>query len=108
MSSSGNQVPAYSGNTETGVLGTDSPDKKYISRLNVRMSLDIGARVRVFVQYDSSGKWDLILSMAGINLRTFTIPIRPRRCDHMKLRIEGEGEAKIYSITKTIEQGSDM
>jgi hypothetical protein len=93
---------------ETGTLGTDSPDKKYISRLNVRMSLDIGARVRIFVQYDSSGKWDLILSMAGINLRTFTIPVRPRRCDHMKLRIEGEGEAKIYSITKTIEEGSDM
>lgn len=93
---------------ETGVLGTDSPDKKYISRLNVRMSLDIGTRVRIFVQYDSSGKWDLILSMAGINLRTFTVPIKPRRCDHMKLLIEGEGEAKIYSITKTIEQGSDM
>jgi hypothetical protein len=93
---------------ETGTLGTDSPDKKYISRLNVRMSLDIGARVRVFIQYDSSGKWDLILSMAGVNLRTFTVPIRPRRCDHMKLRIEGEGEAKIYSITKTIEEGSDM
>ena len=93
---------------ETGTLGTDSPDKKYISRLNVRMSLDIGARVRIFVQYDSSGKWDLILSMAGINLRTFTIPVRPRRCDHIKIRIEGEGDAKIYSITKTIEEGSDM
>jgi hypothetical protein len=25
-----------------------------------------------------------------------------------KLRIEGEGEAKIYSIAKTIEEGSDM
>jgi hypothetical protein len=24
------------------------------------------------------------------------------------LRIEGEGDARIYSITKTIEQGSDI
>ena len=93
---------------ETGVLGTDSPDKKYISRLNVRMALNVGTRVRFYIQYDSSGTWDLIFSMAGVNLRTFNVPIRPRRCDHMKLRIEGEGEAKIYSITKTIEQGSDM
>lgn len=93
---------------ETGVLGTDSPDKKYISRLNIRMALDIGTRVRFYIQYDSSGTWDLVFSMAGINLRTFTMPIRPRRCDHMKIRIEGEGEAKIYSITKTIEEGSDM
>ena len=93
---------------ETGTLGTDSPDKKYISRLNIRMALDIGTRVRFYIQYDSSGTWDLVFSMAGINLRTFTMPIRPRRCDHMKIRIEGEGEAKIYSITKTIEEGSDM
>jgi hypothetical protein len=93
---------------ESGVLGTDSPDKKYISRLNVRMSLDIGTRVRFYIQYDSSGTWDLVFSMAGVNLRTFNVPIRPRRCDHMKIRIEGEGEAKIYSITKTIEEGSDM
>lgn len=93
---------------ETGVLGTDSPDKKYISRLNIRMALNVGTRVRFYIQYDSSGTWDLIFSMAGVNLRTFNVPIRPRRCDHMKLRIEGEGEAKIYSITKTIEQGSDM
>lgn len=93
---------------ESGVLGTDSPDKKYISRLNVRMSLDIGTRVRFYIQYDSSGTWDLIFSMAGVNLRAFNVPIRPRRCDHMKIRIEGEGEAKIYSITKTIEEGSDM
>ena len=93
---------------ETGTLGTDSPDKKYISRLNVRMALDIGTRVRFFVQYDSSGTWDLLFNVVGINLRTFTMPIRPRRCDHMKIRIEGEGEAKIYSITKTIEEGSDM
>lgn len=93
---------------ETGVLGTDSPDKKYISRLNVRMALNVGTRVRFYIQYDSSGTWDLIFSMAGVNLRTFNVPIRPRRCDHMKLRIEGDGEAKIYSIAKTIEEGSDM
>ena len=93
---------------ESGTLGTDSPDKKYISKLNVRMSLDIGTRVRFFIQYDSSGKWDLLFSMAGVNLRTFNVPIRPRRCDHMKIRIEGEGDAKIYSIAKTIEEGSDM
>lgn len=93
---------------ETGVLGTDSPDKKYISRLNVRMALNVGTRVRFYIQYDSSGTWDLIFSMAGVNLRTFNVPIKPRRCDHMKLRIEGEGEAKIYSIAKTIEEGSDI
>ena len=92
---------------ETGVLSVSSPDKKYISRLNVRMSLAIGTRVYFYIQYDSMGEWEHICSMAGTALRTFTAPIRPKRCDHMRLRIVGEGDAKIYSITKTIEQGSD-
>jgi hypothetical protein len=93
---------------ETGVMSVSSPDKKYISRLNVRMSLAIGTRVYFYIQYDSMGEWEHISSMAGTALRTFTVPIRPKRCDHMRLRIVGEGEAKIYSITKTIEQGSDV
>lgn len=93
---------------ETGVLSVSSPDKKYISRLNVRMSMNVGTRVHFYIQYDSMGAWEHISSMTGTVLRTFTVPIRPKRCDHMRLRILGEGDAKIYSITKTIEQGSDV
>ena len=93
---------------ETGVIGTDSPDKKYISRLDVRMYLDMGTRVFFYVQYDSCGTWEHIFTMKGENLRSFAVPIRPRRCDHLRLRIEGEGNANIYSICKTIEQGSDI
>ena len=93
---------------ETSALTISSPDKKYISRLNVRMALEIGAVVRFYIQYDSSGEWEHAYSMTGNVLRAFSTPIRPKRCDHMKLRIVGEGDVKIYSITKTIEQGSDV
>lgn len=93
---------------ETGVIGMYTPDKKYISRLNIRMALDTGTRVKIFAQYDSFGEWELLYSMSGVSLRSFTIPIRPKRCDHFRLRIEGEGDAKIYSIAKTLEQGSDL
>ena len=92
----------------TGIIGTDSPDKKYISRLDVRMSLQVGTRVVISAEYDSSGEWEYLFMMAGINLRSFAVPIRPKRCDHLRLRIEGIGDAKIYSICKTIEQGSDV
>ena len=92
----------------TGIIGTDSPDKKYISRLVVRLSLEVGTRVTFFVEYDSCGAWEHLFTMSGTSLRSFSVPIRPKRCDHMRLRIEGEGEAKIYSICKTIEQGSDV
>ena len=92
---------------ETGVIGVDSPDKKYLSRLTVRMWLDIGTQVYFFVQYDSGGEWEHLFTMTGNNLRSFAVPIRPKRCDHLRIRIVGEGDAKIYSIAKVIEEGSD-
>ena len=92
----------------TGIMGTDSPDKKYISRLDVRLSLTFGARVSFFVQYDSSNEWEQLFTMVGTNLKSFSVPIKPKRCDHLRLKILGEGDAKIYSICKTIEWGSDM
>ena len=92
----------------TGIIGTDSPDKKYISRMDVRLSLTSGSRVFFYVQYDSTSEWEHLLTMIGTTLRSFSIPIRPKRCDHLRLRIIGEGDAKIYSICKTIEQGSDV
>ena len=94
---------------QTGEIGISSPDMKYISRLNIRMAMEIGAEVRIYGQYDFSDEWESLWCLRNTdNLRSFSLPIRPKRCDHMKLRIEGEGMVKIYSITKTIEQGSEQ
>ena len=93
---------------ETGEIGITSPDMKYISRLTIRMSMDIGAVVNISAQYDLDDEWVPLCELTGTSLRSFSIPIRPRRCDYMKLRFEGEGMCKIYSITKTIEQGSEL
>ena len=93
---------------QTGPMGTDSPDMKYISKLLIRMSLGLGSRVRFLAQYDSMGAWEHLGTVVGTNLKTFSLPIKPVRCDHMRLRIDGEGDCKIYSITRTIEKGSDV
>jgi hypothetical protein len=92
----------------TGILGTDSPDKKYISRMDVRMQLEVGSVVSFYAEYDSSGVWEHLFTKTGQNLSSFAIPIRAKRCDHMRLRMDGEGGAKVFSICKTIEQGSDV
>ena len=91
----------------TGIIGTDSPDKKYVSRIDVRMLLQPGSRVTFFAEYDSSGEWEHLYSADGVNLKTFAVPVKTKRCDHMRLKIVGTGDAKIFSICKTIEQGSD-
>lgn len=92
----------------TGIIGTDSPDKKYISRLDARLLLAPGSTVTFYAEYDSSEVWEHLHTMVGTTLRSFAVPIRPKRCDHLRLRIVGQGDAKIYSICKTIEQGSDV
>ena len=97
-------IPWYA---ETGVIGLESPDTKYISRLTIRLHLDTGASVRVFVQYDSSGFWKQIAGTQASAMKTISMPIVPMRCDHMRLRLEGVGGCKVYSITKTVESGEE-
>ena len=93
---------------ETGEIGISSPDMKYISRLTLRMSMEIGSEARFYAQYDFNEEWEPLFTIQGTNMRSFSLPIRPKRCDHLKLRIEGEGVVRIYSITKNIEQGSEL
>ena len=93
---------------ETGVLYLSYPDMKYISRMTVRMSLGIGAECSIYAKYDEDAEWVPLYSVTGTSLRSFPVSIRPRRCDHMRLRFEGVGAAKIYTVTNTIEQGSDV
>ena len=93
---------------ETGLIGMSLPDMKYISRLLIRMALEAGASMKISIQYDSIGEWEQVCQMVSPSLRSFAVPIRPRRCDHFRIRIQGEGEGRVYSITKTIEQGSDV
>ena len=93
---------------ETGLLGMSMPDMKYVSRLLVRLTLDVGSKVDISIQYDSTDDWDHVYQTTANSLRSFAVPIRLRRCDHFRLRVDGEGEGRVYSITKTIEQGSDI
>jgi hypothetical protein len=91
----------------TGIIGMGSPDKKYVSRMDVRMKIDVGASVSFFAEYDSSGEYEYLCTLKGKQLQSFSVPIRPKRCDHFRLRIVGTGEAKILSICKTMEKGGE-
>ena len=93
---------------ETGIIGLDTPDTKYISKLAIRMDLEAGASVRVSVEYDSSGYWKQIGAREAVSVKTVTMPILPMRCDHMRLRLEGVGGCKVYSITKSLQAGAEV
>lgn len=92
---------------ETGIINASMPERQYLKRLSIRMVLEPGSIVNILVQYDSCGAWESLGHMTGSDLRSFTLPVRPRRCDHLRLRIEGSGKAMIFAITKSLSEGSD-
>ena len=92
---------------ESGLIGYELIDHKYISRFNFRMRLGNGARCKLEIMYDSSGKWEDEGAIKGSGTGSFVLPVIPKRCDHFRLRLSGEGEIWIYSIAKYLERGSD-
>lgn len=92
----------------SGVVGFASPDHKYIGKLSVRLSLELGANVDFYIEYDSDSVWEHKFSVSGRGTRSYTIPVIPHRCDHFRYKIVGRGDCKIFSISKTIEEGSDV
>lgn len=105
---SGTPEEAAAWMAETGDLGLDSPDNKYLSRLTLRLWLAGDARMRLRVRYDGEENWHTVANLRGSPLGSVTLPLRVRRCDHLRLRLEGTGDMRLYSLTKTIEQGSDV
>lgn len=92
---------------ESGAIGYSSPDNKYVERITLRITLEFGTNVDFFLQYDSCGEWEHKFNMSGTGTKTFSVPVIPKRCDHFKFKITGNGACKIHSITKTIEEGSE-
>ena len=92
----------------TGDLGLELPEQKYISRVTLRLSLDPGATLEVYAQYDREQTWVKLGQVYGTDLRSFSLPVRPRRCDQLRLKLQGTGMCKLYSITKTLEKGSEL
>lgn len=81
---------------------------RYISRFNIKLSMERNAEMRVFIEYDSSGLWTYQQTVRLHNTGTVTVPIKPRRCDHMRIRLEGRGAIRIYSIARLMDAGSDV
>lgn len=91
---------------ETGDIGLAQPDAKFLKSLYIRVRMEQGARMSAAVQYDSSGQWLPVSRIVCSSKRSFDIPVRLRRCDHFRLRLEGVGQTQIYALVKNIEYGS--
>lgn len=91
----------------SGIQYYEYPDRKYLSRYNIKLHLEQGALFKVYLEYDSAGQWIEAGEITAKGMETVTMPVRPRRCDHMRMKLEGQGGFKLFSITRILEVGSD-
>ena len=104
----GTKEPFVAWECETGMLAYQQPDRKYVSRFNLRLSMEEGAQLDVYLMYDSNGEWVRQGRIKMKGTRTVTLPIRPRRCDHLRIKLAGKGEVRLYSVAKILTVGSDV
>ena len=93
---------------ETGLQHYETADRKYLSRYNLTLRLSPGAELSIALRYDSAGDWEESGTLRFSGTGTVTVPIRPRRCDHLQLRLSGRGEGQICALTRVLEVGSDV
>lgn len=79
----------------------------YLSRFDFRMCLEEGATMDMWIEYDSSGIWTHQGVIRGRGVRSFVQPVIPRRCDHLRVKISGKGDFRIFSISRIMEAGAD-
>ena len=87
----------------------DSPNKKGVGKVQLRIELDAGAQCRVLIQMDSDGVWEQVgRTLTADVKRSYYLPIIPRRCDHYRLRLEGTGQCRVHSMVRELYVGSEL
>lgn len=92
---------------EQGVKGYGARPVRYASRYNIRVNMERGSGFQMFIEYDSSGLWNYAGDFHLPTTGTVTIPVRPRRCDHMRIKLVGKGNFRLYQLARVLERGSD-
>lgn len=99
------EVASYA---EFGDFTDGSPNRKAVSKLQLRLEVAEGASLAVKIRYDSSGDWLTVKTVAAGKKRSVYLPVLPHRCDHYRLRLEGVGDWTLYSMARELYVGSEM
>ena len=95
----------YSGSSSSSAA---IAQEKGIGKLLIRLELDEEASVDILIQFDSDGVWREVKTLEGHVKRSWYLPIVPRRCDHFRIRLEGVGGCRVYSLTREVYTGSEL
>lgn len=93
---------------ETGDLDMVDLYKRHLQKIMVRMRVTDGAECRIRAQYDD-GEWVTLKTVEGKDdKKALSVALIPRRCDHMRLRLEGTGQVNVVAISYSVWAGSEL
>lgn len=92
---------------ETGDIGIDIPEFKYVSKLTLRAYIPSTSEIMIEVSYDDK-PYEHMGDIRGLQeTMTHVISVFPYRCDHFRLRLHGHGKVRIYSLAISYDSESD-
>lgn len=92
---------------DTGEIGYEYADKKYVSKATVRAYVPTRSEVEVLVSYDDRPFESVGTIRAYDDVKSTSLSFSPYRCDHFKIRFTGHGDCMIYTLSLTTEYGSE-
>ena len=87
-------------------IRNDITNRRYMSRFVLRIYIEPGSHLYLDIKYDD-GDWMRKGEITGDRLDSYLIPVIPRRCDHLRFRLSGDGYVRIYSISRKMEAGGE-
>ena len=92
---------------ESGDLGLDIPEFKFVSKLTLRAYIPVRSEVMFYISYDDK-PYEPIGDIRGIQeTMTYIIDVVPYRCDHYRIKMMGHGAVRLYSLAITYNAESD-
>lgn len=82
-------------------------DRKLYTKLLIRAEMDFGSTLRVYASYDG-GEWVRLYEKRANRRGVAILPVRPKRCDRFRLKIEGEGDITLQGIAREVLTGSEV
>lgn len=105
----------FNSGTETGIpweletkqFTEESFNKKSHSRIYIRVDLETGSQMQVYVKRDN-GSYTLEHSYSAAGLQTFHTTLKIQRADHFQIKFAGTGDFKLYAMQRHVIIGSEI
>ena len=83
-------------------------ERKGYSKFHLRLELEAGAWLTAEMKRDTDTRWEKIYTTHNERARTVSIPVLPRRCDSVQIRLTGKGKCVLRTFIREFFTGSDV